>query len=179
MTDKQLNKKFISMLEPKPKEGFMDNGEGYILQDPDIVNEIRKYFLDKYNSYFVAGRSLSDSNSPLYDAFMRLYAIDKSYKEWDQIYFANNSNEGKQICFNPEFEKILLKKKRKQKLNQIEKQIKIFQKKECLSIRQKSPKINSYVLRHKKSSLIKKLKRHKNWVNRSNALIKKINPINF
>lgn len=120
MTDKQLNEKFKSMLEPIPDDTSFLNGEGYILQDPDIIEEIRKYFIDKYGSFYVAGRTLDDSGSVLYRVFMRVFTVDKQYREWGQPFYANNPSQGKQICHNPEFEKTLLKKYRKKKLDQIE-----------------------------------------------------------
>jgi len=120
MNDYDLNKKFISMLEDKPDTTNFSNGEGYVLQDPDIISEIRKYFLDRYNNYYVAGRSLDDGDSPLYESFMRVYTVDKQYREWGQPYFKSHTEKAIQHCLNHEFEIKLKCKLRKRKLEQIE-----------------------------------------------------------
>lgn len=124
MTDKELNIKFKSMLEPIPDIGTgFANGEGYVLQDPEVVQEIRDYFIDRYGSYYVAGRTLDDGGSPLYGVFMRVFTVDKYSREWGQPFYANNPNEGKQFCHNPEFEQELIRRNRKKKLEEIERKI--------------------------------------------------------
>jgi len=120
MSDEQLNKKFLSMLESTPDTTDFSNGEGYVLQDPEVIDEIQKYFLDRFGSYYVAGRTLDDSNSILYGAFLRAFAVDKKYREWGQTFYSLHPDEGTDFCYNPEFEKVLLKKNRKNKLDQIE-----------------------------------------------------------
>ena len=123
--EKGLNKEFIKMLESMNMSdtpaffinGFI-NGKCYISQDPDVVDELRKYFTANYGEYYT-GRVLCDTNSPLYEVFCRLYAIDINYKEWGQAYFALNANKGEDVCYNPEFENTILRKKRKRKLDVI------------------------------------------------------------
>ena len=90
------------------------NGLGYLQNDPADVEEAKNGIIDlwqgddaiKLNAraqpakFSILGRFFSDSNCPLQDPWYRLCCIDDQAREWGQPFFANNPDQGKQVCLN-------------------------------------------------------------------------------
>lgn len=91
------------------------NGEGYIQQDPSTFLKVKKEVLNlvntmidndilkkAYNQYATnevhpswVFRILSDYHlTPLNQAWLRIQCTDNLYREWGQIFFANNPHIG-------------------------------------------------------------------------------------
>ena len=107
------------------------NGEGYILHNKEILNEVLNEWCEEakkvygdwdglfdyrpVNTMGYIGRILSDASDKapeLAKMWQRLSNINNtSYKEWGQMYFSINEDKGGDICFNKYF--------RDQKLKQI------------------------------------------------------------
>lgn len=98
-----------------------ENGEGYIQHDPIIFLKVKKELLQlmaqKIDHHWISkaiesigtdrvhpsliGRLLSDYGiSPFNRYWYRIQATDSQFREWGQIYFANNPDKGKNFCIN-------------------------------------------------------------------------------
>jgi hypothetical protein len=147
--DTQILEKIFSYLPPsldKVKDKLYENGseiglktgyEPYIQHTPEVVEEVQLAFIElcvkggilpekflegKVHRQGVIGRYLDDSGSGAYKYWYRLMCIDEKYREWEQPYYAINTDiEGKDfhgVCINalsPE----LMSFFRDQKINQI------------------------------------------------------------
>jgi len=108
----------MSVLTETPDDTDFGNGEGFIQHDHSILGiakikilEICKEYIDHkwiqetiddeniHPSY--VGRLIDDYYiGPLNSAWHRFMCIDKDSREWGQPYFANNPDDGKQVCIN-------------------------------------------------------------------------------
>jgi len=110
-------KQVMSVLRQKPDDCNFLNGGGYIQHTPaDVVLVKQGLGLiaaevfnlswlkkdasnnpEQVNPYSIVYRYISDSrNNCLNSAWFRLMCIDNQYREWGQIYFAQNPTQGTQ-----------------------------------------------------------------------------------
>ena len=123
--------KIFSYLPPsldKVKDNLSENGqkiglktgyEPYIQHTPEVVEEVQAAFIQlcvksgilpekflegKVHRQGIIGRYLDDSGSGSYKHWYRFMCIDEKYREWEQPYYAINSEkEGKDfegVCIN-------------------------------------------------------------------------------
>jgi hypothetical protein len=110
----------IALLPPKPElPGCeFENGGGFLQHDRVTFLNVRRQLLELgkeefQHSWFdqsladesvhpsYVARLLGDgSNKQLERAWHRISCTDKQYREWGQPYYANNPDEGKQVCLN-------------------------------------------------------------------------------
>lgn len=99
---------------PKNDGCSFANGEGFLQLTKELFETTRESLLDiiaesidhkwvndsrggKAHPSWV-GRLLSDAGAdPLYRAWVRIACVDKQFREWGQVYYAENPTEGKQI----------------------------------------------------------------------------------
>lgn len=86
-------KSVMGLLHPPIDDPQFINGGGYIQQDQRAVTAVRD-----------ALESLAESglrwHPELSRARHRVSCIDCKCREWGQVYFALNSNEAEQVCWN-------------------------------------------------------------------------------
>lgn len=147
--DTQILEKIFSYLPPsldKVKDKLYKNGdevglktgyEPYIQHTPDVVEEVQSAFIElcvkegvlpekflhgKVHRQGIIGRYLDDSGSGTYKYWYRFMCIDEKYREWEQPYYAiNTDKEGKDFTgvnintLSPE----LISFFREQKINEV------------------------------------------------------------
>lgn len=92
------------------------NGGGYYQLTPEAIRMFDNAFIEavkemepelfkKYEKAgrpfnikdYAVGRWLNDSGSPLYGSLITRLCIDDKFRRWGQIYYANNTSEGKNV----------------------------------------------------------------------------------
>ncbi len=108
-------------LKPLPKDWDCEfaNGEGYIQQDPEVLEAVTHEIIDLFHvlhpdNLYAAdvgtgeqylrplislGRYCNDVNSPLYPFLARMYCIDTKAREWGQPYYATHPGVEKVVKF--------------------------------------------------------------------------------
>jgi hypothetical protein len=114
-------KKFERLEKPNiENEIEFINGKGYIQQDFELVEELKKdlceLFDNKYN-FQILGRVLDDNNNKLYKNWTRLMCIDKEGKEWGQPYYSRNGSFAETECINIKQKEIFLRRWKLKKIN--------------------------------------------------------------
>ncbi len=95
-----------------PRSTELDEGDGYLQQDPDRVAEVQirllKLAARVYQHAVGPTTTLSQilmseegiEESPIYALYQRLACIDKSGREWQNSTLAENPHEGRQVPLN-------------------------------------------------------------------------------
>ncbi len=108
--------KIMEGLPKRPTDTNFVNGAGFIQHKAAIFLEVRRKLLELIGKHIKhdwvqmaiddpndnpsnIGRVV-DYNKPLCTAWNRIWCIDKYFKEWGQVYFAQNPNEGTQKQLN-------------------------------------------------------------------------------
>ena len=105
--------KIMSILRPVPRSEDFD---GYVQQNIAEFKQVKFQLLEKmkeYSNHKWIQQTIDDDTvhfgwvariidedrdiSPLSDAWWRLSCVDKSYREWNQVYFASHPEEGTQV----------------------------------------------------------------------------------
>jgi len=101
-------------LVKSPDTNEFQNGRGYIQQDAAAVELVKNAIIDMWVGdkdicrgarqyparYSILARIFSDCNSPLKEPWHRLCCIDDRYREWGQMFFAINPDQGEQYSLN-------------------------------------------------------------------------------
>ena len=105
----------MSHLVKSPDSCEFQNGHGFIQQRPSDVELVKNAIIDMWGSddqikeearkhsprFSILGRIFDDSGSPLRKPWYRLCCIDDHYREWGQMFFAINPDQGEQTRLNP------------------------------------------------------------------------------
>lgn len=103
---------------PKDDGCKFANGGGYVQHNPDTFRAVRTKLLqiaqrecphrwiteslekgDEIHASW-AGRIISESSTPLWRAWNRIYCTDKQFREWGQPYYAEHPEAAEQFCVN-------------------------------------------------------------------------------
>ena len=105
----------MSHLIKSPESYEFQNGHGFIQQRPSDVELVKNAIIDMWMGdeqicmgarqhparLSILARIFSDCNSPLQKPWHRLCCIDDCYREWGQMFFAINPDQGEQVKLNP------------------------------------------------------------------------------
>lgn len=94
------------LMKDKPNDCGFSNGGGYLQYTGNEYKAIHNAAFKVTSKYVdISGCSVEGVNfilsrefhsPPLNHIWYRIWCIDRQYREWDQVYYANNPNEGTQ-----------------------------------------------------------------------------------